>query len=451
MKRLCAHIILLSLFLNSWLIIGQGEFYLKDKVSQKINFEFAANLIIIPIEINGVELSFVLDTGVSKPILFNLTANDSLDLKNTKTFYLHGLGADGKIEAIKSSYNRFKIGDAIGNNQDLYVVFDTDINFTPRLGVVVHGIIGYDIFKDFVVEINYSSKYIRLHKPESFKPKISKQWQSIPIEIHKNKPYLDAEIILGTGSKEVKLLMDTGSSDALWLFENRTKDIMLSDSLFFTDYLGKGLSGSVYGKRSKVKSFRLNNFTLENVNVAYPDSLSIDVSKVYKDRNGSIGGDVLKRFNLFIDYTNKKLHLKKNHHYKNPFTYNNSGIVLEYNGTMFAKEQIKLPKTDGYSVNDNLSSVKIDLSISHRMILKPMYRIVELRRSSNAYTSGLRVGDILLGINGKEVFNMKLSQINEILFGKTGKPIRLKVERYGEVKTFRFKLDNAFKKDEPSN
>ncbi|MCB0398630.1 MAG: retropepsin-like domain-containing protein, partial [Winogradskyella sp.] len=203
MKRLYAHIILILLFLNSWLIIGQGQFFLKDKVSQKINFEFAANLIIIPIEINGVELSFVLDTGVSKPILFNLTANDSLDLKNTKTFYLHGLGAEGKIEAIKSSYNRFKIGDAVGSNQDLYVVFDADINFTPRLGIVVHGIIGYDIFKDFVVEINYSSKYIRLHKPESFRPKTSKQWQSIPMEIHKNKPYLDAEIILGTDSKEV--------------------------------------------------------------------------------------------------------------------------------------------------------------------------------------------------------------------------------------------------------
>lgn len=451
MKRLYAHIILISLFLNSWLIIGQGQFFLKDKVSQKINFEFAANLIIIPIEINGVQLSFVLDTGVSKPILFNLTANDSLDLKNTKTFYLHGLGAEGKIEAIKSSYNRFKIGDAVGSNQDLYVVFDADINFTPRLGIVVHGIIGYDMFKDFIVEINYSSKYIRLHKPESFRPKTSKQWQSIPMEIHKNKPYLDAEIILGTDSKEVKLLIDTGSSDALWLFEDRTKGIIPNDSLFFRDYLGKGLSGSVYGKRSKLKNFHLNDFSLENVNVAYPDSISVDTNKIYEQRNGSVGGDILKRFNFYIDYTNKKLYFKKNRYYKEPFTYNNSGIVLEHNGTMFVKEQIKVPKTDGYSLNDDMSSVKIDLSISHRMSLKPIYSIVELRKSSNAYSSGLRVGDILLSINSKEVYNLKLNQINEILHGKTGRPIRLKIERNGEVKIFKFKLDNALKRNEPSN
>ena len=98
-----------------------------------------------------------------------------------------------------------------------------------------------------------------------------------------------------------------------------------------------------------------------------------------------------------------------------------------------------------------MNSVKIDLSFSHRMLLKPMYRVVELRKSSNAYASGLRVGDILLSINGKEVYNLKLNEINEILHGKTGRPIKLKVERNGEVKTFRFKLDNAFKKNEPSD
>lgn len=451
MKRLNAHIVLLLLFLNIWLVIGQGQFFLKDKVSQKINFEFAANLIIIPIEINGVELSFVLDTGVSKPILFNLTANDSLDLKNTKTFYLHGLGADGKIEAIKSSYNRFKIGDAIGSNQDLYVVFDADINFTPRLGIVVHGIIGYDIFKDFVVEINYSSKYIRLHKPESFRPKTSKQWQSIPIEVHKNKPYLDAEIILGTDSKEVKLLMDTGSSDALWLFEDKIKGIIPSDSLFFRDYLGKGLSGSVYGKRSKIKSFQLSDYNLQNVNVAFPDSLSIDLERIHKNRNGSVGGDILKRYNMYIDYYNERLYLKKNGHFNEPFTYNNSGIVLEHNGTVFINEKIKMLNSDGYRNSNNINSVKIDLSFNYRTLLKPMYSVVELRKSSNAYASGLRVGDIILSVNGKEVYDLKLNEINEVLHGKTGRPIKLKIERYGKVKTFRFKLDNAFKKNEPSN
>jgi hypothetical protein len=432
-------------------LCAQGGFFLKNDVSQKISFEFAANLIIIPVEINGVELSFVLDTGVSKPILFNLNENDSLDLKNTKTFFLHGLGADGKIEALKSSHNKLKIGDALDHNQDLYVVFDTSINFTPRLGIVVHGIIGYDVFKDFIVEINYSSKFIRLHKPEAFKPKKSKKWKTIPIEIHKKKPYLDADIILNNEEQDVKLLIDTGSSDALWLFEDKKQGLVPNDSLFFIDYLGKGLSGSVYGKRSKVSNFRLNDFSLDNVNVAYPDSVSIDVNRIYKDRNGSVGGDVLKRFNLFFDYKNERLHFKKNGYFKKPFTYNNSGIVLEHNGTMFVKEQINLPKSDDYRDDNNINSIKVDLSISHRMVLKPIYRVVELRKSSNAYAVGLRVDDILLSVNGKEVYDLKLAEINEVFHGKTGKNVWLKIERYGKTMFFKFKLDNAFKKNKPSN
>ncbi len=438
---------------NCWFAGAQGNFFLKNRVSKKIHFEFASNLIIIPVEINGVSLSFVLDTGVSKPILFNLTERDSLDLKNTETFYLHGLGGDGKIEALKSSQNTFKVGNAVNTNQDLYVVFDKTIDFSPRLGVLVHGIIGYDVFKDFVVEINYTSKFIRLHKPNSFKPKTSKKWQTSPIHLYRRKPYIDGNVTIDAIEKPVKLLIDTGSSDALWIFEDIKEGLTPKKDLIFEDYLGKGLSGSVYGKRSKVKKFNLTAFSLENVNVAFPDSASIDIAKIFKDRNGSLGGDVLKRFNLFFDYTNKKLHLKKNSLFKVPFTYNNSGIVLEHNGTMFVQQEISVPTNRnrlGTPTNKH-QTVKINQSVHHIMTIKPVYRIVELRKSSNAYTSGLRIGDILITINGLKAYDYKLSKINHILYGKTGKTVRMKIERNGETILFKFKLDNAFKINEPSN
>lgn len=307
---------------------AQGDFILKEDVSDKIKFDFTSNIIIIPVEINGVTLSFVLDSGVIEPILFNLSEGDSLDLKHTETFYLHGLGGDGRIKALKFSYNRIKVGDALSTNKELYVVFDSSINFTPRLGVVIHGIIGYDIFKDFVVEINYNSKYLRLHKPESYKPKTSKKWKSLPLKIFKNKPYLDGKVKLNDIETDVKLLIDTGSSDALWLFEDIENGITPKEDLFFDDYLGKGLSGSVYGKRSKVKSFQLGEFVLNDVNVAFPASISIDRAKLYKERSGSVGGSILKRFNIHFDYTNRKIYFKKNSYYNDPFTYNNSGIVL---------------------------------------------------------------------------------------------------------------------------
>ena len=451
MKYPFKHIILLLIGLFSLQIVAQGRFILNSNSTSRINFEFVSNLMIIPIEINDVKLSFVLDTGVSKPILFNLSNKDSLGLKNAKTFYLHGLGGDGQIEALKSGNNKFRVGEAINPNQDLYVVFDKSIDFTPRLGVLVHGIIGYDIFRDFVVEVNYNSKYIRLHKPSTFTKKASKKWEVLPMEIYNKKPFIDAKVDIDNELKDIKLLIDTGSSDALWLFENPARGLMPSDSLYFQDYLGKGLSGSVYGKRSKIKTFNLSSFSLPQVNVAYPDSTSIKIAKTYKDRNGSLGGDILKRFNLFFDYQNEQLHLKRNSNFKDPFTYNNSGIVLEHNGTMFVKERIKVPSNGDWGIQNKNKSVQIDLSYNYTMVLKPVYRIVELRESSNAYKAGLRIGDILITINGKQAYNFKLPVINRTLHGKTGNTVRVKIERDGKPMSFKFKLDNAFKKNEPSN
>ena len=79
MKRPFRYFIAVIFLLSCHLINAQGKFVLNKEASQKIKFEFTSNLIIIPVEINGVELSFVLDSGVSRPILFNLTESDSLD------------------------------------------------------------------------------------------------------------------------------------------------------------------------------------------------------------------------------------------------------------------------------------------------------------------------------------------------------------------------------------
>ena len=52
------------------------------------------------------------------------------------------------VEALKSRNNIFRIGEAISISQDLYAIFDPSLDFAPKLGVPIHGIMGYDFFKD---------------------------------------------------------------------------------------------------------------------------------------------------------------------------------------------------------------------------------------------------------------------------------------------------------------
>ena len=426
--------------------IAQGPFNMSVKKSRKIEFKLVNNLMVIPLELNGNKLSFVLDTGVSKPILFNLVNTDSLKINNVETIYLQGLGGEGSIEALRSRKNILKVAEAVCVNQDVYVVFDSSINFTPRLGVTVHGIIGYDIFKDFVVEVNYGGKYIRLHKPDNFDYKTSKKWTTLPINLHKNKPYIDAEVNIKDREIPVKLLIDTGGSDSVWLFEDKKNGIVYPDSMYFEDYLGKGLSGAVYGKRSRLESFKVGDFMIRDPHVAYPDSVALSIARNYKDRNGSVAGNILKRFNYFFDYRKGLVQIKKNKNFKLPFYYNNAGIVLEQSGERLVKERYREKGFDAYNSSENDGAQKIDVAINYRFVLRPSYEIAELRETSNAKIAGLMVGDIIVAINNSEVHAMSLQEVNKYFYNQEGKPISIKVDRNGELITFRFRLDNVFKK-----
>ena len=87
-------------------VFSQGNFELQNGIRDKIHFKLVNNLIVIPVTINGVSLSFLLDTGVSKPIIFNFfNLQEELSIHETETILIQGLGNDEPIEALRSSNN----------------------------------------------------------------------------------------------------------------------------------------------------------------------------------------------------------------------------------------------------------------------------------------------------------------------------------------------------------
>ena len=409
-----------------------------NKKSAKIRFQLINNLIIIPVEINHVELSFILDTGVSKPIVFSfLNQKDTLKINNTEAYFLRGLGEGDSFEALKSKNNIFKIGDAINLNQDMYAIHDASLNFTPQLGVSIHGIIGFDLFKDFVVEINYAARYIKLHNPETYKYDRCDACETVNLEFYNNKPYLNADVKVHDKIVPVKLLIDSGGSDALWIFEDEALGLYEEDN-YFVDFLGNGLSGSVYGKRSKMQEFILKSFILKSVNVAYPDGTSIQLAKRVKERNGSISGNILKRFNLIVDYRKARLTLKKNKFYKDPFSYNKSGIELEHLGDLMMVEN-----DDHFS--GRRINIDVGLSPSYKFKLKPTFTIVEIRKDSPAERAGLLVGDIVLTVNNRQTYDRKIHEIIQLFYGSVGERINITIDRNGFISKFTFRLESPLK------
>lgn len=409
----------------------------KNRRSAKIKFQLVNNLIVLPVELNGVKLSFLLDTGVNTTVLLNIEPGDSLELKNAQKISLRGLGGEELIEAYRSDNNQLRLGKVSCKDLTLFLIYDADVNFSPRLGVPVHGIIGFDFFRDFVVEINYPRKFLRVHDPKRFRKHLS-GYSEMPLRFFQNKPYIRAQVALEDKVVPVTLLIDNGLGDAVWLF-NENADIKVPERSF-EDFLGLGLLGDVTGKRSRIDYLELGDHRLEEVTAAFPDSSSVQGLKLFDERNGSIGGEVLKRFNVVLDYGFQTLHLRKNRFFNDPFNYDMSGIVLEHSGFVVVETYEKVLEPEK-GFEQGIEVVKKVPQTRKTFELKPSFHIVSLRPDSPAEKAGLMVGDVIISVNGKEAHKYNLEDLNGLFSSEEGKRIKMKVNRGNEELAFEFRLE----------
>jgi C-terminal processing protease CtpA/Prc len=129
-----------------------------------------------------------------------------------------------------------------------------------------------------------------------------------------------------------------------------------------------------------------------------------------------------------------------------PFRYNRSGLEVEHAGLQWVPQKLSLnglelnqssiEKSDNsFSSNNTIQSQQ---GVLYKFVLKPVYKIAEIRKGSPAALAGLKVDDVLISINKNDVINYSLEQIIGILKSENDEQIIIEVERENSIIVVRF-------------
>jgi len=408
MKR--SLLVLLFIFVFSSFTTGQNLGFKITGKSKKVTipFEMYNNLIVIPVILNNqIPLKFILDTGVRTAILTEKAFSDILGLTYSKKYMISGIGEEVRIEAFVTNNVTLALPGIRGEGHAMLVLNEDYLELRNYLGTDVHGILGYELFSRFIVKIDYDNKTLTLMTPDKFKPRRS--YKEIPITIEDTKPYFEGAISYEKGKYiPVKLLIDTGASHGL-LLEKDSKEEIYVPQKHVTSELGRGLGGKLEGNIARLNSFIMGKkHCWTDIIATFPTSNSFLDSIKYGDvyRNGSIGGEILSRLRVILDFPNEKAYIKRGKDFKDDFSYNLSGLTV---------------KAKGSRLNT--------------------FEVIEVRENSVSDIAGFKSGDIIISINNVSADNMHLNHVLNFLNAKENKKLRIEIRRDGErlKKVFRLK------------
>ena len=223
---------------------------LPEGAKGKIPFEWKSNLIIIPVIIQGVELNFLVDTGVGYTLIFDNHKAQQLGFNQDQPYLLRGLGDQPAIEAYRVKIDQLSMGDFYLKQLTALILPESEFILSKRVGTHIDGIIGYDLFEHYAVLIDYPRKFLKINPVKMLKRWKRKKIPTLPMHFYKRKPYIKLWIPqLGEATLSRNFLTDTGLSDALWLF-SKGLDFEKTPPVF-EDFLGTGINGDVYGREEK--------------------------------------------------------------------------------------------------------------------------------------------------------------------------------------------------------
>ncbi len=366
------------------------------KTKIDLPFRYTNGFIVVPVVFeNWFPLNFIFDTGAEHTILSQREITDLLQLEYRRRFTLIGSDLSREFYAYLVSGINLQAGEVLAKNRSILVLEEDYLRFEDYTGVEIHGILGADFFRRFVVEIDYRRQVITLYDPRTFE-KPERGFTSVTATFRKSKPYVFPEVALRQGdTSTLKLLLDTGAALPLLINTDSDPGLVLPERVIPSN-LGAGLGGFLRGYQGKVSSLEIPPYQFSSVVTSYQEIMlgaAIDSSSL-DQRNGILGNEILRRFTVILDYVREEVYLEPNRNYDDEFKADRSGMLVI---------------AAGPGLRDFL-----------------IYSVLE---GSPAYEAGLKPGDEIRRINWVPASFLTLSSIINRLQKPSGKRLRIVVRR----------------------
>lgn len=265
---------------------------------------------------------------------------------------------------------------------------------TQVYGEKIDGIIGFSLLSRYIFDINYDSLRISIFTNGRMKyPRGG--WLYEPIL--RTLPVQTARIRDAVTSNS-RFLFDIGAGLCLMLNEDFIEDSnFLNKKRVLYSKEAEGVGGKIDMHLTVIKEIRLGPYRFRNIpTFVFDDTFNLTS---YPYLSGIIGNDILRRFNLILNYAKREFYFMPNTHYQDPFDYAYSGVELYY--------------VDGEIV---LGDVAV---------------------KSPAEAAGLKEGDVVIGINN--LLGQNLQQYKSVL-QSAGQKIKMIISRDGQLMEFNFKI-----------
>lgn len=367
-----------------------------DSGRVEIPFEQSNNLIIIPVTFNNdVTLKFILDTSVEYSIISQKYVGDGLGMKYLRKIQLGSAGGEPTF-GYSATGAQMSIGAATTSSNHTMLVLENDfMNLSNIARTRVYGVIGYDLFGTFIVEINHSKSKLILHPRNSFKP--PKGYDEIPIDVIARKAFLPVDIVFENWDTETKKFqIKTGATHTV-LF-NSDSNLFHLPARKLEIPLGMGPTGQVEGFVGRVRKLQIGNDEFEDVIASFTKTV-IGSTK----ETGSIGMGILSRFDMLMDFSGSKMYVKKNRAFSKSFEY-------------------------------DLSGMRVDTESENSFV------VTHIIPNAPAANAGVQEGDRVISVQGETLTDENLNRLLRLFLDKEGKRIKLVIERNGEQKEISFTL-----------